>query len=205
MIESQMTSLEIAELVNKKHFHVMRDIREKLIPAIKDESKIGCMSKYSVISTTYEDSYKREKSMYVLGVNAARAFCANYKITEALKLVNRIDELEEELRRKEEELSVMKNIVWEVINGQNYIGQEQALKMAGIKHPRLFMKYLKEDKKFYETVVYKRKLLKSIQCNAEGDKYLKFTKAGFKWLLDSKDKANEWVQGIKKAKAAKPA
>lgn len=204
MIEVEMTSLEIAKVTGKAHKHINETIRNKLLPAIEIGRDFD-PSIFSIKSSTYKDSYNREQKMFVLNKLAATALISYYDISFSCKIAAYIHKLEEELRRKEEELLVMKNIVWEVINGQNYIGQEQALKMAGIKHPRLFMKYLKEDKKFYETVIYKRKFLKSIQCNAEGDKYLKFTKAGFKWLLDSKDKANEWVQGIKKAKAAKPA
>lgn len=103
------------------------------------------------------------------------------------------------LEKLEEELVIMKDIVWEVINGQAYIGQEQALKMAGIKHPRLFMRYLKSNEKFYNSVVNDRGLLKNHQCNKHGDRWWKFTKEGFQWLLQGKDKLNDWVGKCKVA------
>ena len=103
---------------------------------------------------------------------------ANYELEHAVKVVAYIDKLETENTRLEEENRIMKDIVWEVINGQAYIGQEQALKMAGIKNPRLFMKYLKSNERFFNSVVFERQLLREHQCNKHGDRWWKFTKAG---------------------------
>lgn len=91
----------------------------------------------------------------------------------------------------------MKSVVWEVINGQAYVSQEQALKCAGIKHPRLFMKYLKGHSKFYEDLMFNRHFLKLRQCNSHGDKWHKFTKEGFKWLLEKREDINTWVDKCK--------
>ncbi len=100
----------------------------------------------------------------------------------------------------EEQNALMKDIVWEVINGQAWIGQEQALKMANIKHPRLFMKYLKSDKKFYNKTVYENEYLQERQVSADkSNRYWKFSKAGFEWLLRSKEKANAWVDSCHKS------
>lgn len=194
MIEVEMTSLDIANMCEKKHFHILRDIREKLIPQI-DESKNGCI--FSVKKTTYYDLYKREKESYTLNKYAANALVANYKMKHAMLVVEHLHALECKVQEQQRQLEVMKNIVWEVINGQAYISQEQALKMAGIKHPRLFMRYLKSSSNFYDSVVNERNFLKNHQCNKHGDKWWKFTKEGFQWLLQGKVHLNDWVEKCK--------
>ena len=193
MINIEMTSLEIAELTGKKHFHVLRDIREKLVPKLpeKDASKNGFIL-FTVKSDTYEDTYKREKELYVLNKHSVNALMANYSIEHAMTLVTHIYTLEQELIKKEEEITVMKAIVWKVINEKSYISREYALKSAGIKHPRLFMKYLRGNKSFYKTT-HDNGYLKEQHVSAE-TKVEMFTKKGFKWLLESQEKANTWVE-----------
>lgn len=187
-----MTSLEIAEMCNKRHDNVMRDIKEKLLPKIshlKNEESV-----FKVKTSTYENSRSKTYDMYVLNKYAANAFVANYKLEHAMLVVEHIHCLELKVEQQQKQLDIMKNIVWQVINGQAYISQEQALKMSGIKHPRLFMKYLKGSTKFYDSVVNEREFLKYKQCNKHGDRWWKFTKEGFQWLLDGQTKLNDWVE-----------
>ncbi|MCP4320737.1 MAG: hypothetical protein GY787_02525 [Alteromonadales bacterium] len=132
--------------------------------------------------------------MFILNKHAANALVANYKMSHAIKIIQRIIELEVTVVEQQRQLEVMKDIVWEVINGQSWIGQEQALKMSGVKHPRLFMKYLKGNTKFYEDVTTNREYLSARQCNQHGDRWFKFSREGFQWLLDSKSKINGWVE-----------
>ncbi len=100
----------------------------------------------------------------------------------------------------EEQNALMKDIVWETINGAAFLSQELALKSAGIKHPRLFMKYLKSDEKFYNKTVYENEYLQERQVSADkSNRYWKFSKAGFEWLLRSKEKANAWVDSCHKS------
>ena len=91
----------------------------------------------------------------------------------------------------EEELSLMKSVVWKVINDKAFISREMALKSAGIEHPRLFMKYLRKNENFYETTHTKGYLKE--QYVSANTKVEMFTKEGFKWLLSNRVKANEWV------------
>ncbi len=95
----------------------------------------------------------------------------------------------------EEQAMMMKNLVWRVINNKAYLGREYALKSAGVKHPRLFMKYLRSNSKFYEDV-YDRGFLKNQHVSAD-TKVEMFTKEGFQWLLSSVDKVNGWVETCK--------
>lgn len=91
----------------------------------------------------------------------------------------------------EEELSLMKSLVWKVINDKSYISREMALKSAGIEHPRLFMKYLRNNNNFYEDT-HEKGYLKEQYVSAN-TKVEMFTKEGFKWLLSNREKANNWV------------
>ena len=82
-----------------------------------------------------------------------------------------------------------------VINGQNWVNQTQALKMAGIKHPNLFMKYLKQNETYFNKVVYEDKYLANKQVGKSGlDRCWRFSKDGFKWLLDKREVMNSWVE-----------
>lgn len=193
MINIQMTSLEIAELTGKKHFHVLRDIRSKLLPhiAFRDESKNGGIL-FTVTESTYKDSYNRDKELFVLNKHSVNALMANYKIEHAMLIIEHMVNLEEQLARKEEELLIMKSLVWKVINEKSYLSREYALKSAGITHPRLFMKYLRSNNTFYK-ITQEKGYLKH-QHVSPSDKVEMFTKEGFKWLLESRTKANTWVE-----------
>lgn len=195
MISVEMTSLEIAELTGKEHRRVRQDIKEKLLKEISLHESV--QSVLSVKTDTYVNGRGREYEVYVLNKFSVNALMSTYSMEHAVKLVMHIHELELQVAEQQRQLEIMKDIVWQVINGQAYIGQEQALKMAGIKHPRLFMKYLKGHSKFHDSVVYERNLLKYHQCNQHGDKWWKFTKKGFQWLLDGRDILNNWVEDQK--------
>lgn len=60
------------------------------------------------------------------------------------------------------------------------------------------MKYLKRNKNIYKSVVDKRGFLQNKQCNKHGDHSWKFTKEGFQWLLNNRDKMNIWVDEQRK-------
>ncbi|AHK11533.1 Rha-like protein [Shewanella sp. phage 1/40] len=189
MIEVEMTSLEIAELTGKKHFHILRDIRDKLIPEL-DESKNGFI--FSVVETTYYDSYKRNKECFKLNKYAANALVANYKMKHAILVVEHIHKLEMENFKLEEDNRIMKDIVWKVIKDKSYLGRVYALQSAGVKHPRLFLRYLRENGKFH-TDVHERGLLKH-QHVSPNTLVEMFTRKGFEWLLANKGNLDTWVE-----------
>ena len=194
ILKVSLSTKDIEKLTGKKHNHIMRDVSDKLLPKI-DESKSGRIF-YLIESATYKDAYKRDKPMYILNKHAVNVFMANYSMEHAMVLVERLDELESENVKLEEQLSIMKNIVWKVINNKSFISREYALKSAGINHPRLFMKYLSSNESFYSSVL-KREFLKD-QHVSPSTKVLMFTQDGFQWLLGNTEKINSWVEDNKK-------
>ena len=80
-----MSSREIAELCNKRHFHVMRDIRDILGEAEIDETKFGA---------TYTDSQNREKPCYELPKREAILVVSGYVAKYRLLIIDRWQELE---------------------------------------------------------------------------------------------------------------
>ncbi len=201
MINIEMTSLEIAEITGKAHKHVRRDISAKLLPVIS-ESENG-LSDFTVDTRVYKDSRGKNQDMYVLNKNSVNAFMANYSVQHAMSLVRHINLLEEKLEAKQKELDLMQSIVWEVINGQSWIGQNQALKMAGITHPVLFMRFLKDNPTFLSKVMNEGKLQERRVSKNADEVYWKFSQKGFKWLLHSKDTANTWVENQKALRVQK--
>lgn len=197
MIKVEMTSKDIEREAGIRHDNILRDVKTKWLDKypLNDQgiSLLKIEESVFIVESIFWENRGKSYPAYRFNKNAANAFMANYKLEHAVKVVAYIDKLETENTRLEEENRIMKDIVWEVINGQAYIGQEQALKMAGIKHPRLFMKYLKSNERFFNSVVLERQLLREHQCNKHGDRWWKFTKVGFEWLLEGKTKLNSWV------------
>jgi anti-repressor protein len=82
-----MSSIEIAELTGKKHFHVMRDI-ENMLKALKiDASRFGGI---------YLDAYKREKKCYRLPNRECIILASGYDISLRAKIIDRWIELEDD-------------------------------------------------------------------------------------------------------------
>lgn len=80
-----MSSREIAELTDKEHFHVMRDIREMLAVLTEDESKFGGI---------YLDAYGREQACFNLPKDLTITLVAGYNVKMRHAIVKRWQELE---------------------------------------------------------------------------------------------------------------
>ena len=96
--EQTMTSLEIAELTGKQHFHVMRDIRN-MEPAWEKvtQSKFGC--------STYKDATGRTLPCYSLTKTECLYIATKFNDEARARLVLRWQELEmAEVRRKKAEV-----------------------------------------------------------------------------------------------------
>ena len=82
-----MSSVEIAELADKDHKHVMRDIRKMLEDLGEDEPKFGSI---------YLDAYKREKPCFSLPRDLTETLITGYNVPLRHRVVVRLRELESE-------------------------------------------------------------------------------------------------------------
>lgn len=76
-----MTSLEVAEITNKQHSHIMRDIRDEI-------DKLGYEIGQSIFGLTeYVDKFNRKQSMYLLTLNGIMQLGARYSAEIRYKLI----------------------------------------------------------------------------------------------------------------------
>lgn len=87
MYDSQdywISSIQLAIISGRKHYHVLRDIRRDIEIAreiennIKDASNIGCISKLKIKIGKYRDKYNREKPLIYLNRKAALSCLIRY-------------------------------------------------------------------------------------------------------------------------------
>lgn len=83
----RMSSREIAELTEKEHKHVMRDVRELVEQGAIDRSKIGPIS--------YKDAYGREQPEYLLDFDATMTLLTGYNAVLRARVIKRWRELEQ--------------------------------------------------------------------------------------------------------------
>lgn len=83
----QMTSLEIADLTGKKHFHVMRDI-DTLLDTLHPDLGLGFKS------STYKDSTGKENRLFVLDRDSTVCLVTGYDVTSRMRVIKRWQELE---------------------------------------------------------------------------------------------------------------
>jgi hypothetical protein len=145
-----------------------------------------------VNTSTYSNERGRNYEVYVLNRYAVNALLSTYSMEHAVTLVMHIHKLEMEKFKLEEENRIMKDIVWKVIKNKSYLGRIYALQSAGVKHPRLFLRYLRENGKFYADV-HDRGLLKH-QHVSPNTLVEMFTRKGFEWLLENKGNLDVWVE-----------
>ncbi len=87
-----MTSKEIAELTNKQHSHVMRDIKV-LQEQVGNESNFGLVS--------YKDTKGENRPMYVLTKEQVMLLISGYDAKLRLAIIRRWEELEKQNKPKE--------------------------------------------------------------------------------------------------------
>lgn len=85
---TEMTSREIANLVNKEHYHVRRDIKIMLTELDLDESNFGC---------TYLDSSNRKQTEYSLNRELTDCLLTGYSAKARMAVIKRWHELERAL------------------------------------------------------------------------------------------------------------
>jgi len=92
-IESlRMTSLEIAELTNKEHFHVLRDI-EKMCSDLEIDVQL--------FGDIYLDKYKRKQKLYELPKRETLILVSGYSIQLRAKIIDKWQFLEKELQTRQ--------------------------------------------------------------------------------------------------------
>jgi anti-repressor protein len=80
-----MSSREIAELCEKQHGHVMRDIRAMLDDLDIDQSRFG---------STFKDGYGREMACFHLSKTLVTTLVSGYSTKLRYRIVKRWEELE---------------------------------------------------------------------------------------------------------------
>lgn len=98
------------------------------------------------------------------------------------------------LEKLEEENQVLKSIVWQVINGKNYLPQELGAQAAGIEHPRLFMKYIKQRENVLKWFMDKNLLEHKRVGKTAQDTAWRWTQSGFKYILSNRQHLNARVK-----------
>lgn len=83
----KISSRQIAESTGKNHAHVKRDIENALQ---EDVSKFGCI---------YLDTMNRKQIEYVLPKNIALGVASGYSFDLRMKIINRLDELEQKINK----------------------------------------------------------------------------------------------------------
>ncbi|PIJ46069.1 phage antirepressor KilAC domain-containing protein [Tatumella sp. OPLPL6] len=84
-----MTSREIAEVTDKQHQHVKRDIEKMFAELNEDVSKFGRI---------YSDSMNRNQTEYVLDKEHTECLVTGYSAMLRMKVIKRMHELEEKTR-----------------------------------------------------------------------------------------------------------
>ena len=86
--EVKMTSLDIAEIVGKKHYNVMRDIR------IEIENLGEEVGQLIFEESTYMNSQNKQQPCYTFGKDGAMQLALKYDAITRFKVIKRIEELE---------------------------------------------------------------------------------------------------------------
>ena len=84
----KMTSLDIAEVIGKRHDHVLRDIRNE----IKELGENVAQPIFG--ESTYLDKNNQERPCYEFGKDGAMQLALKYDASTRYKVIKRIEELE---------------------------------------------------------------------------------------------------------------
>lgn len=95
-----MTSREIAELTDKEHFNVMRDIRDMMDALVMNSTLISCAAE-----TTYIGKDGRQYPQYELDKDTTMCLLTGYDAVMRMKAIKRWQELEESNKQRTENLA----------------------------------------------------------------------------------------------------
>lgn len=182
------TTLLMADKFGKLHKNVLRDVESKILPNLSREfTELNfelCFKNNDLQNGKPQKYYNLTKdgfSMVAMSMTGKEAYAWKEAFIK-------------EFNRLEEENQVLKSIVWQVINGKNYLPQELGAQAAGIEHPRLFMKYIKQRENVLKGFVDKNFLEHKRVGKTAQDTAWRWTQAGFKYLLSNRQHLNTRVK-----------
>lgn len=130
--EQTMTSREIAELTDKEHKHVMRDIRDM----ISNLNSPNLDSSYK--STTYEGSNGIPYKQYELDKDLTLTLVLGYDVNARYKVVKRWQELEQEKVTQQPQEQPNQNLLPVEIAGSTFKSLLEIAELSGLsKNPSL--------------------------------------------------------------------
>lgn len=95
-----MTSMEIAGLCGKQHYHVIRDV-EGLIKQLHPDLVLGFQS------STYKDATGKSNKCFILDKDSALCLVTGYDVTARMKIIKRWHELEATVARPSSTLDML--------------------------------------------------------------------------------------------------
>lgn len=120
------TSLMIAEVFGKRHFHVIRDIEEYLKSGDL-EMHPDLRASFSVKSSTYKDAYNRDKPMYMVGEDATILVVMGYTGRKAMDFKKAYIT---EFRRMREFIEMRESVMLD-IDDERKVGDWESCRIEG--------------------------------------------------------------------------
>lgn len=180
------TTLLMAEKFGKRHADILRSINKQVLPNISSDfaqRNFAFTKKFNDLANRDTEYYNLTKdgfSMVAMSMTGKEAYAWKEAFIK-------------EFNRLEEENRVLQGIVWQVINGKNYLPQELGAQSAGIERPRLFMKYLKGREHVLKAFMDKNYLEHKRVGKTQQDMAWRWTQKGFQYLLRNRDTLNQRV------------
>ncbi|QFR59151.1 transcriptional regulator [Vibrio phage ICP1] len=181
------TTLLVAEKFGKRHADILRSINKQVLPNISPDfaqRNFAFTKKFNELANRETEHYNLTKdgfSMVAMSMTGKEAYAWKEAFIK-------------EFNRLEEENQVLKSIVWQVINGKNYLPQELGAQAAGIEHLRLFMKYIKQRENVLKWFMDKNLLEHKRVGKTAQDTAWRWTQSGFKYILSNRQHLNARVK-----------
>lgn len=189
--ETTMTtdSFLVAEKFGKRHKDLLRGI-DNILPHISDDftkRNIALCSKINHLAKGKPQKYysltKDGFTMVAMSLTGKDAFVWKEAFIA-------------EFNRLQEENTILKSIVWQVINDKAFLGQELGMKCAGIEKPRKFAQFIRENPKTINWLDHKGYFFERQVGKNRSDIAWAWSKEGFQWLLSHKGVMNKRVQEL---------